>query len=70
MVHSSPLWEKNLPIGKLSGVPGEGDMYCFLLSTSPFGERRRDLKRTVSTQIMKRHIIAGLLELPQPGRGV
>jgi hypothetical protein len=58
-----------MPIGKLGGVPEDSYMYFFLLSVSPFGERRRDLKQTVYTQIMKRHIIAGLLELPQPERG-
>jgi hypothetical protein len=26
-VHSSPLWEKGLPISKLSSVPGEANMY-------------------------------------------
>jgi hypothetical protein len=47
MVHSSPLWEKNMPIGKLGGVPEDSYMYCFLLSVSPLSERRMDLKRTV-----------------------
>ena len=44
------------------------DYWFLLVALLSSGERRKEGRRSVYKQIRKTRIIAGLLELPQPGR--